>query len=62
MEMKSISKVTLNIVFFFNIVKRMNLCNSVDGDRFEHLLQREFCETKLERMYYHIIKINNKID
>ena len=37
MEMKSISKGTLNNVFL-NIVKRMNRCISVDGDHFEHLL------------------------
>ena len=37
MEMKSISKGTLNNVFL-NTVKRMNRCISVDDDHFEHLL------------------------
>jgi hypothetical protein len=37
MEIKSITKETLSNVFS-NIVKRMNLCISVDGDHFEHLL------------------------
>lgn len=37
MEIKSITKETLCNVFS-NIVKRMNLCISVDGDHFEHLL------------------------
>ena len=36
-EIKSISKETLSDVFS-NIVKRMNLCISVDGHHFEHLL------------------------
>ena len=37
MEIKSISKETLYNVFL-NVVKRMNLCISVDDDHFEHLL------------------------
>jgi hypothetical protein len=36
-EIKSISKTTLSNVFS-NILKRMDLCISVDGDHFEHLL------------------------
>ena len=36
-EIKSISKETLSDVFS-NIVKRMDLCISVDGHHFEHLL------------------------
>jgi len=36
-EIKSISKETLHNVFS-NIVKRMDLCISVDGNHFEHLL------------------------
>ena len=36
-EIKSISKDTLSNVFS-NILKRMNLCISVDSDHFEHLL------------------------
>ena len=36
-EIKSISKETLSDVFS-NIVKRMDLCISVDGNHFEHLL------------------------
>ncbi|CAF1581905.1 unnamed protein product [Rotaria sp. Silwood1] len=36
-EIKSISKTTLSNVFS-NIIKRMELCISVDGDHFEHLL------------------------
>ena len=37
MEMKSISKSTLNNVFL-NIVEKVNPCISVDGDNFEHSL------------------------
>jgi hypothetical protein len=36
-EIKSISKQTLCNVFL-NIVRRMNLCISADGDHFEHLI------------------------
>ena len=37
MEMKSIPTETLDNVFL-NVIKTMNLCISVDGDHFEHLL------------------------
>ena len=37
MEIKLISKETLNNVFL-NIVKRMNLCISVDGNHFQRLI------------------------
>ena len=36
-EIKSISKTTLSNVFS-NVIKRVNFCFSVEGNRFEHLL------------------------